>query len=200
MTHPYNEKFFRLETITALQGAAFILPWVFARYRHDSVVDVGCGTGAWLLVARQLGSERVVGIDADWAPSRLAHIERMTIDLESAYSLDEAMPSVRVSRNGQITRESVQYDLAICLEVAEHLPAHRADWLVDELARLSDVVLWSAAIPGQGGDGHINERPHAHWRDLWAARGYIEQQWVRHAVEKTSIPVWYRQNVTIFQR
>lgn len=65
-----------------------------------------------------------------------------------------------------------RFELAMSLEVGEHLSPNRADGFVDDLVGLADAVLWSAATPGQGGYGHINEQPHAYWAERFEDRGY----------------------------
>lgn len=94
-----------------------------------------------------------------------------------------------------------RFDLAISLEVAEHLPTANADGFVQTLTGLADVVLFSGAIPGQGGTHHVNEQ----WQDWWAKRflsvGYVAHDLIRPAIWNASqIPVWYRQNVLLYAK
>ena len=122
----------------------------------DSVIDVGRGVGTWLDVARELGVKECLGVDG-------AYVEReaLLIPDEAFLPLDLAGPglpdAVAAVRPGR-------FDLVMCLEVAEHLPGARAASLVEELCRLGDVILFSAAIPFQGGTGHVNEQ----WPEFWA--------------------------------
>lgn len=182
---PYDATFFEREATAAGIGAREILPLVFARYAHQDVIDVGCGVGAWCVEAMRLGARYACGIDGEWAePSRLPGDWLFAArDLST-----DPLPHVDA-------------DLAICLETAEHLPPARGPSLVRELCMLSPVVLWSAAVPGQGGEGHINERPHAYWEGLFAANGYDLDDFVRPAIAgKLFVPVWYRNNVMVFRR
>lgn len=92
-----------------------------------------------------------------------------------------------------------RFDLAICLEVAEHLPPERADGFVAELAGAADFVLFSAAIPFQGGYGHVNEQWPSYWAERFAARGFAVRDWVRPRLwTDVSIPNWYRENLLLF--
>ena len=50
------------------------------------------------------------------------------------------------------------FDLAISLEVAEHPPEEFAEPLVERLVTAAPFVLFSAAIPEQGGIHHVNEQ------------------------------------------
>jgi 2-polyprenyl-3-methyl-5-hydroxy-6-metoxy-1,4-benzoquinol methylase len=56
-----------------------------------------------------------------------------------------------------------EFDLVVSLEVAEHLPASAADQFVNTLVKHGKKILFSAAIPGQGGQDHLNEQ----WPDYW---------------------------------
>jgi len=94
-----------------------------------------------------------------------------------------------------------QFDLVVSLEVAEHLPSAHAETFVQSLTRLGPVVLFSAAIPFQGGTGHLNEQ----WPDYWAAkfakRGYVVVDAVRGRIwDIEDIPWWYAQNAFLFVR
>jgi hypothetical protein len=93
-----------------------------------------------------------------------------------------------------------RFDLAVCLEVAEHIPPESARILVESLTRLSPVVIFSAAIPRQGGEGHINEQWPSFWSDHFAACGYRPSTCLRHRLWKAgdAIEFWYRQNILCF--
>lgn len=134
-----------------------ILPLVFDLVRPMSVVDVGCGTGAWLAVASRLGATEVLGIDATWVPQNALLIPA---DCFIEHDLDAP---VHLGR---------RFDLAICMEVAEHLEPARSDSLIADLCDLADVVLFSAAIPGQTGLGDRNEQ----WPLYWLAR-FLRQRY-----------------------
>jgi len=91
-----------------------------------------------------------------------------------------------------------KYDIAMSLEVAEHISDSRAASFVKALCAASDFVVFSAAIPGQGGVGHINEQ----WPEYWAAKfeseGYIVSGDLRWRIwDDDSVENWYRQNLLI---
>ena len=88
----------------------------------------------------------------------------------------------------------------MCLETAEHLPADAARDLVAALSRTADVVLFSAALPGQGGTHHVNERPLTYWAALWHDVGFVPLDVVRPGLQNASLDVWYGQNVILFVR
>lgn len=91
------------------------------------------------------------------------------------------------------------FDLAICLEVAEHLTPGRAESLVNDLVSLAPVVAFSAAIPGQGGTNHSNERWPSYWRDLFSLAGFDAIDWLRTSNWRNEeIEWWYRQNLILY--
>jgi cyclopropane fatty-acyl-phospholipid synthase-like methyltransferase len=149
-----------------------------------SVVDVGCGVGTWLSVLKNNGVREIQGIDGPWVEKDLLKIP------EQAFRQADLRKAIKSDR---------KYDLAISLEVAEHLPPEAAKTFVESLVNLSDFVLFSAAIPFQGGTNHINEQ----WPDYWAAlfneNGYAVLDFIRREIwTDSSIPIWYRQNTLLF--
>jgi len=149
----------------------------------ESVLDVGCGAGAWLSVWKQRGA-RVLGIDGDYVRG-----EMLSIDGEEFLAHD-------LARGFELPRK---FDLVQCLEVAEHLPADGAETLVSSLCAHADMVLFSAAPPGQGGENHINERPYSYWRDLFQRRGYRMYDPLRQAIAgNRAIKPWYRYNSFLY--
>ena len=151
-----------------------------------TVVDLGGGGGGWSRAFRDLGSEKVVCIDH---PSVRARDLLIPVEDFKPWDLVKSMPPAEPS------------DLALCIEVAEHLPSTCAEGMVQFLVDSSDLVLFSAAIPKQGGHKHINERRASHWRQLFAAKGYDRVDAVRpQIVSDPSIPWWLRQNLMLYAR
>jgi SAM-dependent methyltransferase len=179
----YGVEFFARVDASAESSARGILPLVFDLVRPRSVVDVGCGSGVWLAEAARLGVEDYLGIDGYTPPASL-HIpaERFLLqDLTAPVTLDR------------------QFDLVLCLEVAEHLPPAAADVLVDTLASFGSAVLFSAAAPNQGGDHHMNEQWPDYWAERFARRGLEPVDAVRPAIwDDDEIAWWYRQNTLLF--
>jgi SAM-dependent methyltransferase len=144
------------------------------------IIDVGCGEGWWGKAFADLGDQyEVLGLDG---PTAEPVIPLATADLA------DPLPS------GLGT-----FDLALCLEVAEHLPPERADGLVADLCSLSKRVVFSAAIPGQGGTGHVNEQWPAYWVERFAAHGYGATGSFRFMFwNDDRVENWYRQNLLVF--
>lgn len=146
----------------------------------ERVIDFGCGDGAMLRWWQVMGARSLVGVDAhgpdDWA--------RATGGLHVRQDLTQPIDL------------GVEADLVVCLEVAEHLPPEAAETLVDTLCRHGKRILFSAAPPGQGGTGHLNEQPPAYWAEMFAAHGYRYQDILRHRISPELSP-WYRANTVL---
>lgn len=167
------------------RSAAAVLPSVFERIKPQTVVDFGCGSGGWLAEAQGLGAD-VFGLDGPWVPQDALEIapERFQVaDLTRPLHLER------------------RFDLALCLEVAEHLPAEAAETLVQTLTAHAPAVLFSAAIPGQGGTDHVNEAWPDYWHGHFARAGFACEDVLRHALwTDARIEPWYRQNLLLFLR
>ena len=160
-----------------------VAPIVLELTGARSVVDVGCGTGDWLSVFRELGVDDVRGYDGGEAASDLK------IPLDHFQRCDLTLP----------LNPGRQFDLAICLEVAEHLDAIHATTLVKSLVALAPVVLFSAAIPGQGGIHHVNEQWQDYWVHHFALAGYASVDCIRPRIwNSQSVNTWYAQNILLY--
>ena len=180
----YDSGFFQQHVTGSLTSARAVLPVLFRYYRPESVVDVGCGLGPWLKASMDLGVTDIAGLDGDYVDRNMLMIPEANFrptDLRRRITMDR------------------RFDLAISMEVAEHLPYHRSETFVRDLVALSDVVLFSAALPYQGGVDHINEQWLEFWAVLFQRYGYLpcdvfrRQFWGDHAVE-----FWYSQNLMVF--
>jgi hypothetical protein len=180
----YSKLFYAAQRRGSERSAGVILPLVFSRANPKTVVDVGCGVGTWLAVAEQLGASTTAGVEGKWVvDNKLA-----SPSIAMTYAdLEEGLPALG------------RYDLAMCMEVAEHLTPGRGQSLVEDLCRLSDNVLFSAAIPWQGGVGHLNEQPQSYWAALFAENGYGACDVIRPAVWRDGrVDYWYRQNSVLY--
>jgi SAM-dependent methyltransferase len=181
----YNRDFFLNQADGATRSARVVVPLIMKIVTDlRSVVDVGCGAGVWLAQFKEAGVPRVLGLDGGAAAEHhqleIAPEEFRIVDLEQDIDKDQS------------------FDLCICLEVAEHLAGHSAPALVRNVCKLSDVVLFSAAIPGQGAH-HINERWPSYWVDLFASAGYEALDVVRGLIwNDARVEWWYRQNLLLF--
>lgn len=168
----------------ARRSAKVVVPLIVDLINPQSVVDVGCGFGAWLSTFRDYGVEDLLGLDG-------AHIdaESLTIVPEQFLACDLADPPAIDRR----------FDLVICLEVAEHLPELLSEDFVAFLTDLGPIVLFSAAIPFQGGEHHINEQWPEYWAERFERRGYVVVDSIRSSVwQDPDVEWWYAQNILLF--
>jgi hypothetical protein len=181
--HEYKDDFYAFLSSFALRSAGKVVPVVKAATGAADIADFGCGEGAWLSVWKSAGL-RVQGVDGDYV-----NRERLLIGQDEFLAADLAQP-VDLGR---------RFDLVQSLETAEHLPAAAAAGFVATLVAHADMVLFSAAVPGQGGEHHINERGLEFWRALFAARGYVAVDCVRPAVAADAgVQQWYRCNSLLY--
>jgi SAM-dependent methyltransferase len=180
----YDSAFYRYINDGAARSARSILPLVLNTVNTRSVLDVGCGQGAWLSVWRELGVSDAIGIDGAYVD-----LERILVPRDSFLSQDLARPFELKRR----------FDLVQSLEVAEHLPPERATDFVASLVRHADLILFSAAPPGQGGDNHLNEQPYDYWRSIFAKHDYVALDFIRPRVrDDNAVEPWYRYNTLIY--
>lgn len=176
--HTYGSQIF---SIAAPQT---VLPLVFSLIQPRTVVDIGCGIGTWASVAKTLGCV-VKGLDGPHVP-----VDQRLISAEEFVETD-------LTTFTGIGR----FDLAICLEVVEHLPASHADPIVAGLCESADVILFSAAIPLQGGENHLNEQWPTYWQEKFAARGFVMLDVFRERLwNEPGVNWWYRQNLFLVCR
>ena len=146
-------------------------------------MDVGCGVGTWLKYLMGKGAD-VRGIDGPWVTSLVIPEKQF---IRHHFGEGFKLPIV------------MRFDLAISLEVGEHINPSLADEYVAFLCGLSDVVLFSAAVPGQGGHGHVNERWPDYWAALFAQKGYVQKDVLRSRFwSDERIPGRYRQNLMLY--
>ena len=157
-TQKYNAKYYQVQDSSRFNSSHAVLSLLFDYYSPSSVVDFGCGLGHWLKTAQNLGVTDLQGLDGNAVASSLFHIDPRfyrRADFENPVDLGR------------------RFDLAMTIEVAEHLPESSAEIFVDTLTRASDVVLFSAAAPYQGGRNHFNENTPQYWTAKFARRNYV---------------------------
>jgi len=184
MTNQYTKEYYLALREGARRSAGVIVPLVMGWINPQSVVDVGCGDGTWLSVFRQHGVQDILGIDREYVTGEILEIpegEFLPHDLRSPLSMDR------------------QFHLVVSLEVAEHLPGESAETYVDSLTRLGPAVLFSAAVPCQGGTEHVNEQWPDYWVDLFREKGFVALDPVRKRIwQNHDVEYWYSQNILLF--
>ena len=180
----YDENFYQRYKDGSYISASIILPLVAGFIHPRSVVDVGCGVGTWLSVWQKNFDAEIYGLDGDYVDRAQLFISEKnfhTANLEERITLDR------------------RFDLAMTLEVAEHLSPARADSFVEDLTKLSDVILFRAAVPAQGGTNHVNEQWQSYWAKKFSAFGYVAIDCIRPRIWlNNNVDTWYRQNVLLY--
>lgn len=180
----YDNKFYEQQMPGSLKSARIYLGHLWNYMQPDSVTDVGCGAGTWLRACQELGARQLFGIDGYAInPKMLQGLTDVTFesnDFNKCFSLKKT-------------------DLVISLEVAEHLQPSSSAMFVESLTSGSHAVLFSAAYSGQGGDGHINERPHSFWAKIFIDQGYTPFDLFRPFFwGNNEVSSWYRQNTFLY--
>jgi len=184
--YSYGNTFFSYQQIGSLASARSVVPIVLRDLKPASVLDVGCGAGAWIAAYLESGASDVVGVDASYVRP-----DQLLFDASRFHAID-------VTRPFDLGRT---FDIAQCVEVAEHLDPAASETLVDNLAAHAPIVVFSAAPPGQGGENHINERPYEFWRRLFERRGYVLFDSLRPQIRLLrEVEQWYRYNLLVFVR
>lgn len=185
--HPYDAAFFRRQQADSLRSARIVVPLLMDLVRPRSVADFGCGVGAWLHVFLENGITDLLGIDGDY-------VDRSALLFDSTRfrATDLEGPVETLGRG---------FDMAVCLEVAEHLSARAAPRLIERLTNAAPIVLFSAALPGQGGTQHVNECWPGYWRRLFAMHGYDRLDAIRPRIwRERDVEWWFKQNTYLFIR
>ena len=184
MMTEYSEEFFRALRDGAYRSAKAIVPLVMEFVHPKSVIDLGCGLGTWLTLFRENGVDDFLGVDGDYVRREWLEIPSgrfLPFDLSQPFVIDR------------------RFDLAVCLEVAEHLSPESGMNLVEALARLAPVILFSAAVPHQGGTDHLNEQWPDYWQRLFQEKGFVVIDAIRKKVwNEANVGYWYAQNTLIF--
>ena len=179
-----------VESTTRL-SAEIIVPSIVRRFKPSSVLDVGCGTGLMLAKFKDLGISRHLGLEYSEAGldyCRMRGINVRKFDLESEDSVCNE-----------------RFDLTISMEVAEHLPERAADAYVHLLANSANVVVMTAAVPGQGGTDHVNEQPKSYWIEKFRCNRFSQDNITEERLaiewrESGKVSNWYHENLLIFKK
>lgn len=183
----YTTDFYDDQVSGSRRSAETVLPLIFETTGvPNRIVDVGGGVGTWASTALELGVNEVLVLDGAWVPTDLLEVPTSSFapaDLAQANSVQGV------------------WDMAFCLEVAEHLPVSRGPSLVSELCRAAPWIVFSAALPGQGGTGHINEQWLSYWKALFKQHRYQMIDAIRPRVwDNSHVEWWYAQNIVLFCR
>lgn len=180
----YNVSYYKKHETGSYQSAMQILKYINSFINFNSVIDFGCGMGTWCKALLNLGIEDFLGIDKHRYDSAY-----MLIPTEKYMQFDLRKP-LELAR---------QVDMAISVEVAEHIDPEYSDIFIKNLCSCSDIVLFSAAISHQGGTGHINEQYCTYWETLFKKYNYKAIDCIRpYFWNNDQIEIWYRNNCVLY--
>jgi SAM-dependent methyltransferase len=185
----YSDDYYKKVEAAAVAGAGVMSGTIIERFSPRTVIDVGCGTGALLAAFRDQGCA-VRGLE--YAEAGLRHCRERGLDVMK-FDIERETPGFDAS-----------YDVAISFEVAEHLPAGKANKYVGLLCSLSPIVICSAAKPGQSGRDHVNLQPQAYWIEKFRDKGYqldaAEAQLLSSRWREGRVVDWYHENIMVFRK
>jgi SAM-dependent methyltransferase len=174
------------ELIHNLNAPREVVPIIMDLVKPTSLLDVGCGTGTWLKAFEEKGISDYVGVDADYLDRTLLQIPEAkfkAVDLRTSWTLGR------------------KFDLVISLEVAEHLPEKNADSFVATLVSYAETIVFSAAVPGQGGQNHLNEQWPDYWQRKFLKHGFYFHDVIRPLIwYNNNVDWWYKQNIFLLNK
>ena len=185
-SNTYDDEFYKGQKESSYLSAIQIIPFICSLFPFISkVVDIGCGSGSWLAPFANMGKV-IAGYDfGDGVENNLY------IPIQAYHKHDLTTP----------LDLKKQFDLAISLEVAEHLEKEHAYNLISILTNASDLILFSAAIPGQNGVHHVNCQWPDYWAYLFVKHGFSAYDILRPIFwRNTNIRPWYRQNIILYAK
>tara|TARA_B100001093_G_C26824485_1_gene1013377 strand:- start:1332 stop:2102 length:771 start_codon:yes stop_codon:yes gene_type:complete len=180
----YDHNFYHKVNHMSLESAEIYAKYLTYYYKPTSVLDLGCGTGAWLKAFKDCGSKQLKGMDGDW--------------IKKDDLLDSEVAFDPINLN-ELELSEEKFDLAMSLEVAEHLEESSANNFVDYLTNSSDIVLFGSAYENQGGTNHINEQKHSYWAKKFVNKGFLPFDFFREKFwDDSKVGFWYRQNIFLY--
>jgi len=184
----YNESYYDYLISAELESSLDFGKILIKHFNPSSVIDIGCGCGIYLKAFNDLGVKDLIGYDGS----------------ECAIQKSLLPGKIKIHDLRKPLRLNSKYDLCICIEVAEHIENKYSKRLIKTLTNLSDIVFFTAAPPGQGGTGHINERPYSFWINIFKKEefNYIDSltQEIREEMKAKNIISWVTKNMLIFKK
>lgn len=181
-----SQRYIHTEDIHNMDSPREVVPLIVKLTNPKSVIDIGCGTGTWLKAFEERGITDYMGLDGDYVERSMLKIPQ-----EKFRAVDLTNP----------VKHERKFDLAISLEVAEHLPEDKAPVFVKTLVDSAEQIIFSAAIPGQGGQNHLNEQWPSYWEEKFRVHGFYFHDLIRGDIwDNPRIQWWYRQNIFLVNR
>jgi len=183
-SHTYDREFYEGLKLNNGLSANHLAEYLYGTLNFSSVIDIGCGNGDLLSSFFELGLKNLQGIEGN-----------------ENYIIENKSFSILLANLEEPIISPKRYDLAVCLEVAEHLEDRFANNLILTLTNVSDLIVFSAAIPGQGGTNHVNEQPPIYWALKFFEHGYTLFRDPRDEIwKRKEIAAYYRQNILVYKK
>jgi 2-polyprenyl-3-methyl-5-hydroxy-6-metoxy-1,4-benzoquinol methylase len=181
----YDTDFFTEASAAKTSCAEAVAQILVAHLDFQTVFDIGCGTGIFLDALHRLG-KTVLGCDS--SPDAL----RLSSKAYPIFLADATQPILF----------NTPFDLVVCFEVAEHIPPRNSASLVRNCTTSGRCIAFTAAPPGQGGIGHINEKPYAYWIRLFSSHSFVLDPGLTDAIKtdmrKHNVVPWISANFMCF--
>ncbi len=179
-------KYIHTKKVHNPNAAREIVPIILDIFSPKSVIDIGCGLGSWLKVFKELGVNDILGVDGEYVKRNLLNIKKnefISADLSKKFNIKK------------------KYDLVLSLEVAEHIPEKNSDTFIENLVNHGNLILFSAAIPFQCGQNHLNEQWPEYWDTKFKKFGYSVYDIIRPKIwDNEKIEYYYRQNMFVYAK
>ncbi len=181
-------KYIHSEDIHNNHAAKELIPILKNLFNIKDVLDVGCGIGTWLSEFKKQGIKTILGVDGEYVNKDLLY-KNITPEEFKSFDLNKSFDC------------NQKYSLVLSLEVAEHIEEKNARTFIHNLSNHGDNILFSAAIPFQGGQNHINEQRPDYWIKIFKSYGYNVYDIIRPLIwDNSKIFWWYKQNTFLFSK
>jgi hypothetical protein len=182
----YDKFFYRNQVENSYSSAEIFAKFIATIFKPKSVVDVGCGKGVWLKAFDEQFQCDTVGVEGKW-------LKREELVYKPSIFLNKDL-NAKLKIDGK-------FDLLLSMEVAEHLNPDMSKCFINELCSLSDFIIFSAAVPYQGGIYHTNEDSPSSWAIKFQDNGFICYDIFRERfAANRDVALWYRQNASLYVR
>ena len=184
----YSEHFYKSVTSRALTASEVIANTLLQNCNPNSIIDIGAGDGSWIVtLASKSEAKRLIAVDLPGSNFESIKNSNKTIEVQTIDFEQEMI------QNGE------PYDLAICVEVIEHISSDRALRLLDWMSENCRAIIFSGATPGQGGTHHINEQSQSYWIGSMSKRGFIPIDNMRpQLINNKKVASYYRNNIFLY--
>lgn len=184
----YDENFYKNQVEGSYEAARVVCRHLRDILIPKTVIDIGCGKGAWLRAMVEEFSCETHGVDGPWVKE------------EEMFFRPSKFMNRDLNENLELGLDA-KVELLITLEVAEHLLPDSSDRFIAQITDASDCILFSAAQKGQGGIYHFNEKLPSDWAFLFEERGFVCFDLLRSKIAGDyRVPFWYQQNMALYVR